>query len=78
MKISAQGEAAADQEGGHPMDWSKPTEISDVQLAFPASVIGTQKVHRHISACLGSYEPKHEHKIAGVAYLLSLWFEPVA
>lgn len=103
------------------MDWSKPTEITDAQLAFPANVIGTllpvkdeipkeffgstpygtlahelfyrgfveksdlqlreglypEKVHRHISACLGSYEPKHEHKMAGVAYLLSLWFEPI-
>jgi hypothetical protein len=30
---------------------------------------------RHIQACLTSWEPKHEHKEAGVAYLLSLWFE---
>lgn len=30
---------------------------------------------RHLHACMGSFEPKHEHKIAGVAYLLSLWFE---
>lgn len=28
-----------------------------------------------IQACLGSYEPKHEHKIAGVNYLFSLFFE---
>lgn len=28
---------------------------------------------RHLQACLGSYEPKHQHKIAGVAYLMSLW-----
>ena len=27
----------------------------------------------HLQACLGSFEPKHEHKIAGVAYLMSLW-----
>lgn len=31
----------------------------------------------HLKACLGSYEPKHEHKEAGVAYLMSLWCEPV-
>jgi hypothetical protein len=29
---------------------------------------------RHLQACLGSYGLKHEHKIAGVAYLMSLWF----
>lgn len=35
---------------------------------------------RHLRACMGSWEPKHEHKEAGVAYLLSLWadrFEPL-
>lgn len=99
----------------------KPVAISDVELAFPAHVIGkllpewsaipaefreqqspwchiaanafsgvNSKVEialrpgidrnlatRHLRACMGSYEPKHEHKIAGVAYLLSLWFELV-
>jgi len=28
---------------------------------------------RHLGACLRSYEPKQENKIAGVAYLMSLW-----
>ena len=28
-----------------------------------------------IKAVMGSFEPKHEHKEAAVAYLLSLWFE---
>lgn len=32
---------------------------------------------RHCSMILHSWEPKHEHKIAGVAYLLSLWFDDV-
>lgn len=32
---------------------------------------------RHVKYCMGSFEPKHEHKEAGVAYLLSLWFEKV-
>jgi hypothetical protein len=31
---------------------------------------------RALQACLGSFAPKHEHKIAGVAYLLSEWCEP--
>jgi hypothetical protein len=29
----------------------------------------------HLSAILRSWAPKHEHKEAGVAYLMSLWFE---
>jgi hypothetical protein len=31
---------------------------------------------RHLGACLKSFQPKHEHKIAGVAMLLSEWAEP--
>lgn len=30
---------------------------------------------RHLKAIQGSFEPKHEHKEAAVAYLASLWFE---
>lgn len=29
----------------------------------------------HLAAIQGSWEPKHEHKAAGVAYLMSLWFD---
>lgn len=32
---------------------------------------------RQVSACLRSFDPKHEHKVAGVAYLLSLFFADV-
>lgn len=28
---------------------------------------------RHLSTVLRSFEPQHEHKIAGAGYLLSLW-----
>jgi len=31
----------------------------------------------HVRACLVSFEPSHEDKIEGCAYLLSLWFEPL-
>lgn len=34
-------------------------------------------VWRHLNACMGSFEPSHEHKVAGVAYLMSLWCEPL-
>lgn len=33
---------------------------------------------RHLKAVMGSWEPKHEHKTAGVAFLMSQWFEEVA
>jgi hypothetical protein len=32
---------------------------------------------RHLRCILGSYAPKHKHKMAAVAYLLSLWCERV-
>jgi hypothetical protein len=31
---------------------------------------------RHLSAIQRSWTPPHEHKAAGVAYLMSLWYEP--
>jgi hypothetical protein len=34
------------------------------------------KALTHLQTCLKSYQPSHEHKIGGVAYLMSLWFEP--
>ena len=32
---------------------------------------------RHLWAIQGSFQPKHEHKEAAVAYLASLWLEEV-
>lgn len=43
----------------------------------PKEGIDQDKALRHIGACLASFEPKHERKIAGCAYLFSLWFESV-
>lgn len=37
--------------------------------------IDKQKAIRHLQCILGSFEPKHEHKEAAVAYLMSLWFD---
>ena len=44
---------------------------------FPPTKPGIDRVAalRHIRVCLGSWQPKHEHKAAGVAYLMSLWCE---
>lgn len=95
-----------------------PVEVTDAQMAFPASVLGPlmpaeedipeefwgthnpwaciasswfmhglpanvefhmkdgidgQTAFDHLRCILGSYEPKHQHKIAAVAFLLSTW-----
>lgn len=98
--------------------WSTPTEVNDLDIAFPATVrhlmpkysevpeefqgnsskwnrffsdmfyrgiknadlkpkegIDKDKAMRHIRCVAGSFEPKHEHKEAAVAYLMSLWFD---
>ena len=37
--------------------------------------VDADKAFRAIQAHLASWEPKHEHKEAGVAYMLSEWFD---
>lgn len=44
---------------------------------YPTDGIDPAKAIRHLKAILGSFEPKHEHKEAAVAYLMSQWFEKV-
>jgi hypothetical protein len=39
--------------------------------------IDQRAAFRHLATVLQSWEPKHEHKMAGVAYLMSLWFDIV-
>ena len=109
-------------------DWSKPIEVTNIEMAFPVDVLGVLMPHykdlpeefngtsqwrrndwckqadvwffkgvdtkksvmkfkknltvdeqkmvlRQIQACLGSFQPKHEHKMAGVGYLMSLFFD---
>jgi len=43
--------------------------------ATPKEGVDEEKAWRAIRAHLGSWEPKHEHKEAGVAYMMSQWFE---
>lgn len=47
--------------------------IADAEF-YPAEGIDTQAAFTHAKAIQGSFEPKHEHKEAAVAYLLSRWF----
>lgn len=37
--------------------------------------VDATKALRAIKAVLGSWEPKHEHKMAACGYMLSQWFE---
>jgi len=50
--------------------------IEDVKLA-PKDGVDPVRAIRHIKAIMSSFEPKHEHKEAGCAYLMSLWFDDV-
>jgi hypothetical protein len=43
----------------------------------PVDTIDRSMAIRHLATVMGSFAPKHEHKIAGVAYLMSLWFKPI-
>lgn len=100
-------------------DFTQPTVVGKVQLAFPANVkhlmpkmedipeefhrdyhpwakwqmtwfysglqeedfpgikegVDPEVAFNHLSCIQRSFEPKHEHKQAAVAYLASLWFE---
>lgn len=49
-------------------------KFSDFGLT-PKEGVDLRKATRAIKACLGSFEPKHEHKEAGVAFMISEWFD---
>lgn len=44
---------------------------------IPKEGVDTDKALRHIGAVLRSFQPKHEHKTAGCAFLLAEWFDSV-
>jgi len=41
----------------------------------PRNGVDADRALRHIRAVLGSFQPKHEHKMASIAFLLEEWFE---
>jgi hypothetical protein len=43
----------------------------------PAEGIDENNALRHVKCIMGSFEPKHEHKEAACAYLMSQWFKSV-
>ncbi len=52
----------------------KGGKLSDFGLT-PKEGVDVNKAMRAIRCCLGSFEPKHEHKEAGVAFMFSEWFD---
>lgn len=50
--------------------------LKNVKL-IPKPGTDCKKAVAHINAVMSSFEPKHEHKEAGCAYLLSNFFEDV-
>lgn len=42
---------------------------------MPREGVDRVKALRHVKACMASWEPKHQHKEAGCAYLMSQFFE---
>lgn len=49
---------------------------ADVKF-YPREGVNPEKAVRAIQATLGSFAPKHEHKEAAAAYMLSCWFKKV-
>jgi len=50
-----------------------PTEATPT----PKPGIDLSAALRHLAAIQRSFQPRHEHKEAAVAWLASLWFEPL-
>lgn len=44
---------------------------------IPADGIDKTQAMRHVNCVMRSWKPKHEHKTAACAYLLSLWFKDI-
>lgn len=53
-------------------------KLDDWNLAFKPGITleDAQERWRQVQACLRSFQPKHEHKEAGCAYLCSQFMEP--
>lgn len=49
--------------------------LEEKDLPRPKPGIDRDVAIRHLQCIQGSFAPKHEHKVAAVAWLMSLWFE---
>lgn len=50
--------------------------LMDVEVDLKEG-IDEKTAWRHLGTIQGSYDPKHEHKVAAVAWLASLWFNDI-
>lgn len=53
----------------------KYEDVPDLSRLKPRDGVDRDMALRALQACLCSFEPKHEHKLAGAAMLLEEWFE---
>jgi len=51
--------------------------LSENVKFYPKDGVDAEKAFKVMRATLGSFAPKHEHKEAAVAYMLSEWFDKV-
>lgn len=67
-------------------NWHHPAHIAATKLFFgggkladlgytPREGVNVGQASVALGAILASFEPKHEHKTAGVAYLIDQWFQ---
>lgn len=62
------------REGGTWVKWQQKWFYSGLdRWPVPRDGIDLKSAMANLGCIQGSYEPKHEHKQAGVAYLASLW-----
>lgn len=57
-------------------DWFARGLPENTEIDLKAGIDGNEAM-RHLRVIQGSFAPKHEHKVAAVAYLASLWFDDV-
>lgn len=53
--------------------WFAGSLPPDLEMV-PSAGVDAQRAGRHLTVLQRSYEPKHEHKMAAVAWLASRWF----
>lgn len=66
--------------GVHPSESLVEQVVTDAMTGEEARAALQEEIDRafkHLGAVQGSFQPKHEHKMAAVAWLASLWFGEV-
>lgn len=62
--------------GNNWVEWQRQWFYRGLQSSpTPKEGIDAKAAMAHLAAIQSSWDPKHEHKMAGVAYLASLWFD---